>query len=62
MRKSPASASSSARRTSTSTPPASAAVSTAIAASLGGLSRDGLPSYQPPYIRQTLRTTNSGSS
>ena len=31
-------------------------------ASSGGLSRDGLPSYQPPYMRQMLRTTNSGSS
>ena len=33
-----------------------------MALSDGGLSRAGLPSYQPPYWRQTLRMTNSGSS
>ena len=27
-----------------------------------GFRCDGLPSYQPPYRRQMLRTTNSGSS
>ena len=43
-------------------PPASAASSAASAASGAGLRWAGLPSYQPPYSRHTLRTTNSGSS
>ena len=43
-------------------PPASPANSLANAASAAGFRLAGLPSYQPPYMRQMLRTTNSGSS
>ena len=55
-------ASATARAASRSAPPASAASSPASAASGAGLRCAGLPSYQPPKRRQTLRTTNSGSS